>query len=198
MPAKISTEERLVTAALAALENTRWSALTLADLAGKARLAPAAVYAACPSKSALIGLILRRVDAAALERLAPPDAKSKARDRAFDVILSWFEAMAPLKAAMQSIHDDAAGDAGATLEALPNLVRTAQWMADASGLPGDGWRGIAVTRGLALLLGETLGIWLKDGDDLAKTMAHIDRRLRLAEEWFEAFQSRLREAKPGD
>jgi hypothetical protein len=42
-----------------------------------------------------------------------------------------------------------------------------------------------------VLLAETLGVWLKDGDDLAKTMAHVDRRLRMIEEWSETFRRRV-------
>ena len=50
-----------------------------------------------------------------------------------------------------------------------------------------------------VLLAETLGVWLKDGEDLAKTMAHVDRRLRMIEEWAGMLQRKdPGEAEPPD
>jgi hypothetical protein len=88
-----------------------------------------------------------------------------------------------MKPALQVIHDESLGDPGALFDALPATIRSAYWIADAAGLPTSGWQGFLVTRGVGVLLAETLGVWLKDGDDLAKTMAHVDRRLRTIEEW---------------
>jgi AcrR family transcriptional regulator len=183
MAAKTSPEEKLVTAALAEIEHAGWKSLSLTALGRKAKIAPAALYDLCPDKRALLSLIAKRIDLAALERAADPGDDAPPRDRAFDAILSCFESMTPLKPALQIIHDDSAGDPGAFLDALPATVRSAHWIADAAGLPTSGWQGFLVTRGMGVLLAETMGVWLSDGDDLAKTMAHVDRRLRIIEEW---------------
>ncbi len=183
MAAKTSPEEKLVTAALAAIERTGWKSLSLTALARSAKIAPAALYELCPDKRALLGLIAKRIDLAALDRATGLDDDDPPRDRAFDAILSCFESMTPLKPALQIIHDDSVGDPGAFLDALPATIRSANWIADAAGLPTSGWQGLLVTRGIGVLLADTLGVWLKDGEDLAKTMAHVDRRLRMIEEW---------------
>ena len=183
MAAKPSPEEKLVAAALAAIEQSGWKSLSLTALARKAKIAPAALYELCPDKGALLALIAKRIDLAALERATDLDDDAPPRDRAFDAILSCFESMADLKPALQVIHDDSIGDPGAFLDALPSTIRSANWIADAAGLPTSGWQGFLVTRGIGVLLAETLGVWLKDGEDLAKTMAHVDRRLRMIEEW---------------
>jgi AcrR family transcriptional regulator len=183
MAAKLSLEEKLVTAALAAIEQSGWKSLSLTALARKAKIPPATLYDLCPDKRALLALIAKRIDLAALDRAADPDDDTPPRDRAFDAILSCFESMTPLKPALQVIHDDSVGDPGALLDALPATIRSANWIADAAGLPTSGWHGFLVTRGIGVLLAETLGVWLKDGQDLAKTMAHVDRRLRMIEEW---------------
>jgi ubiquinone biosynthesis protein COQ9 len=201
MAAKTSPEEKLVTAALAAIENTGWKSLSLIALARKSKIAPAVVYDLCPDKRALLALIAKRIDLAALDRLPETDDDAAPRDRAFDAILSCFESMTPMKPALQVIHDDSAGDPGAFLDALPATIRSAHWIADAAGLPTTGWHGILVTRGIGILLAETLGVWLSDGEDLAKTMAHVDRRLRMIEEWATALQQagkREAEAPDGD
>lgn len=188
---KLSPEEKLIAAALTAIEKGGWKALSLVALGRKAKIDPATLYDLCPDKRALLALIAKRVDIGLIERAQEIDADIPPRDRAFDAILSCFEAMGPLKPAIQVIHDESAGDPGAFLDVLPATMRSAQWIADIAGLPTSGWQGFLTTRGIGILLAETLGIWLKDGDDLAKTMAHVDRRLRTIEEWADALQRRL-------
>lgn len=189
MATKLSPEDKLVTAALAAIEKGGWKALSLTALARKAKIPPATLYELCPDKRALLQLIGKRIDIAALERATDPDESIPPRDRAFDAIISCFESMTPLKPAIGVIHDDLKGDVGAILDVLPATVRSAFWIADSAGLPTTGWQGFLATRGIGVLLAETMGVWLEDGEDLAKTMAHVDRRLRLIEEWTERLQN---------
>ena len=195
MTTKLSPEDKLVTAALTAIEKSGWKTLSLTALARKTKLAPAVVYDLCPDKRALLALIAKRIDLGALDRAVEPDDDAPPRDRAFDAILSCFESMTPLKPALQVIHDESVGDPAALFDALPATIRSAHWIADAAGLPTSGWQGFLVTRGVGVLLAETLGVWLKDGEDLAKTMAHVDRRLRMIEEWANMFQRKDKEQK---
>lgn len=189
MATKLSPEEKLVTAALAAIEKGGWKALSLTALARKAKIPPATLYELCPDKRALLQLIAKRVDIAALDRAVEPDENIPPRDRAFDAIIGCFESMTPLKPAIAVIHADTKGDPGAIFDVLPATVRSAFWIADSAGLSTTGWQGFLITRGIGVLLAETLAIWLEDGEDLAKTMAHVDRRLRLIEEWTERLQN---------
>ena len=66
MAAKTSPEEKLVTAALAAIEQSGWKALSLTALARKAKIAPAVLYELCPDKRALLALIAVLISVAAL------------------------------------------------------------------------------------------------------------------------------------
>ncbi len=198
MSTKLSPEEKLVNAALAAIEKTGWKTLSLIALARKAKIPAATLYELCPDKRALLALIAKRIDIAALERANEPDQDIPPRDRAFDAIIGCFESMTPLKPAIRVIREDSAGDPAAILDVLPATARSAFWIADAAGLPTTGWRGLLVTRGIGILLAETMPVWLDDGDDLAKTMAHVDRRLRLIEEWSERLQHTSTEAEPAD
>ncbi len=185
---RLSPEDKLVTAALSTIEKSGWKTLSLTATARKAKISPATLYEICPDKRALLSLIAKRVDLAMIEKAQETDPDIPPRDRAFDAIIGCFEGMGPLRPAIQVIHDDSAGDPGAILDVLPATVRSANWIADMAGLPTSGWQGFLVTRGIGILLVESLGIWLKDGDDLAKTMAHVDRRLRMIEEWTESLQ----------
>jgi AcrR family transcriptional regulator len=189
MATKLSPEDKLVTAALTAIEKTGWKELSLASVARKAKIPAATLYEICPDKRALLQLIAKRVDVAMLDRAEEPDESIPPRDRAFDAIISCFESMTPLKPAIGVIHADTKGDPGAIFDVLPATVRSAFWIADTAGVPTTGWQGFLVTRGIGVLLAETMGLWLEDGEDLAKTMAHVDRRLRLIEEWTERLQN---------
>lgn len=197
MATKLSPEEKLVTAALAAIEKGGWKALSLTALARKTKIPPATLYELCPDKRTLLQLIAKRVDIAALDRAVEPDENIPPRDRAFDAIIGCFESMTPLKPAIAVIHADTKGDPGAIFDVLPATIRSAFWIADSAGLSTTGWQGFLITRGIGVLLAETLAIWLEDGEDLAKTMAHVDRRLRLIEEWTERLQH-MRAEEPAD
>ena len=189
MATKRTPEEKLVTAALVAIETAGWKKLSLTALARKAKIPVSTLYDLCPDKRALLQLIAKRIDIAALERAGEPDESIPPRDRAFDAIIGCFESMGPLKPAIAVIHADSKGDPAVIFDVLPATVRSAFWIADSAGLPTTGWQGFLVTRGVGVLLAESMGIWLEDGEDLAKTMAHVDRRLRLIEEWTERLQN---------
>ena len=190
MATKLSPEDKLVSTALAAIEKTGWKSLSLLTVARKAKISPAMLYELCPDKRALLALIAKRVDIGAMERASEPDETMPPRDRAFDAIISCFESMTALKPAIRVIREESKNDPAATLDVLPATFRSAHWIADAAGLPTTGWQGLLTARGIGILLAETLPVWLDDGEDLAKTMAHVDRRLRLIEEWAERLQRR--------
>ena len=198
MAEKLSPQEKLVAAALAMIETGGWRALSLAQLARQSHVPLETVYQLCPDKHALLKLIGASIDVAALKRMSDPGDKAPARDRAFDAIMTCFEAMAPYKPALKVIHAETRSDPGSWLEAAPVLVRSAQWIADSAQLPTAGLQGFASTRGIAALLAETIGIWLADGEDLSKTMAHVDRRLRLVESWVGTLTRTKDEKPPSD
>jgi len=53
-------------------------------------------------------------------------------------------------------------------------------------------------RGIALVWGAAFCVWLEDGDDQAKTMAELDRRLRGGEAFLERLQSFGRGGRAGE
>ena len=188
MAAKQSPQEKLVAAALSMIETGGWQNLSLAQLARDSGVAVETVFELCPDKTALLKLIGTSINAAAIKRMTEPGDNEPARDRAFDAILVVFEAMAPFKPALAVIQQETRLDPSTWFDAVPIFVRSAAWIADNAKLPTNGLQGLATTRAIAALLAETFGVWLADGEDLAKTMAHVDRRLRSAESWITTFQ----------
>jgi len=198
MTARKTPEQKLIAAATAEIVAHGWSGFSLTKAARKAAIPLATLYEICPGKAALLPLMGKDVDLAFLRQDHAVDAGMPARDRAFDAILYWFEHLEPIRPVLVAIRDAGKDDPALLIDLLPMAGRSANWIAEVARLPDTGWRGFAVTRGIALLMADTLPVWLDDERDLARTMAHLDRRLRMIEEWSESLEGLRRDASSND
>jgi AcrR family transcriptional regulator len=174
-------KDRMVDAALALAARQGWRRTGLAEIAAEAGLPLAEAYAACPSKLALLAALHRRIDRAALA--ASGETTEPQRDRLFDLLMRRFDALAPHRAALRAILRDSWGDPGA-LFAAPALIGSMQWMLEAAGAGSGGWTTRFRAHILAAIYISVFRAFLRDdSEDLAKTMAELDRRLRAAESW---------------
>ena len=109
-----------------------------------------------------------------------------------------FDALKPHRAALKAIARDLGGDPPTALCSAPAFLRSMAWMLEAAGLSSAGMRGRLRVRALAALYLCVLRVFVRDdSEDLAKTMAALDRRLRQAEPWLGlgAFRRGRREQK---
>lgn len=189
-----SPRDRLIDAALRLAAERPWDEVTLGAIAEEARLPLAVLYAEFGSRGAILAAFARRIDAAVLsEDDAEALADSPPRDRLFEVLMRRFEALQPHRAAVASILSDRLRRPGAGLAALPQLGRSMAWMLVAAGIPTDGWRGLLRIKGLSALWLATLRVWLQDdSEDMAKTMAALDRNLQRAESLLQRLPRRRR------
>jgi hypothetical protein len=174
---KATVETRLADAALKLLAKKRWSDLTLVEVAKAAKIPFAQLQPLAASKSALIGLILNRIGGEIASRYKPDKGSHSARDRLFDVAMTWFEVLAARKATIRSLYDGLKRDPLSLLAARGEIVAAAGWLlalAEADTGPAAGFRAI----GFALLIARAIPVWLDDGKDMTKTMARLDGDLR--------------------
>jgi hypothetical protein len=179
---KATVEARLADAALTALARTRWSDLTLAQVAKAAKIPLAQLQSLAASKPALIGLILNRIGGETASRYKP-DARSSARDRLFDVAMTWFEVLASRKQAIRSLYDGLKRDPLSLLAARGEIAAASGWLlslAETDTGPAVPFRAM----GYALAITRAIPVWLEDGKDLARTMARLDGDLRRGESMF--------------
>lgn len=172
---KPDSETRLADAALKLLAKTAWPELTLAAVAKSARVPLADLQPIASSKSALLGLILRRTGGQVAARYAREPGT--AHDRLFEAAMCWFDVLAPHKKAVRAIFDGLRRDPIALVAARAGIFEAANWLmtlAEADIGPALPLRAL----GLAAVLGSTIPVWLKDGPDMAKTMASLDTGLR--------------------
>jgi hypothetical protein len=171
-----SPEDRLANAALKLLAKTPWSDLTLSQAAKSAKIPLADLRPLAGGKAALIGLVLTRLGDDTARRYRP-DAESPARDRVFDVAMSWFDAANAHKDAMRALHDGLRRDPLSLLAARGDFAKAASWLltlAEADTGPAIPLRALALAGAMA----RSFSAWLDDGPDLAKTMARLDGDLR--------------------
>ncbi len=173
---------RVVMAALKLAASKGWRRVSLAEIAAEARLPLAQLHALYRGKPMILGACLRFFDQAALNG-PKPGVKDSKRDALFDVLMRRFDALKPHRQAVASMLQGSIGDPAALL-GFKRLLVSMGWMLEAAGVSSAGLPGQARRKILALVYISVLIAFLNDkSDDLAKTMATLDRRLTLAQAW---------------
>jgi AcrR family transcriptional regulator len=171
---------RLADAALRQLAKKAWSELSLAEIARSAKIPLAELQTLAPAKPALFGLVLRRFGAETAARYKPDRGAQTARDRLFDVAMTWFEILGSRKPAIRALYAGLRRDPLALLAQRGALIAAAEWLMTLA----EADHGPAVTlraAGFAAVLARTVPVWLDDDVDLTKTMAQLDGDLRRGE-----------------
>lgn len=163
--------DRAAAAALALAADRPWAEITLRDIAHKANLPLADLYAHAPGKAQVIDWLSRRFDLAALK--AGEEAGQDVHDRLFDAAMRRIEAIEPHRAALIAIH---AGEGPAPL--LVRMPATARAILEGAGVDASGARGALRIAAMTAVWGRILKVWRDDEGALNRTMAEIDRRLK--------------------
>ncbi|MBM3509562.1 MAG: TetR family transcriptional regulator [Alphaproteobacteria bacterium] len=172
---------RIVDAALELVPVHGWSGLTLARVARATGHSLAELYNFFPTKTALLGAFLDRIDRAMVAG-AGADEDESPRDRLFAVMMARFDALKPHKDAVRRIVQDLVRDPAAAVSTGCRLRRSLALMLEAAAIPSGGLFGALRLEGLGLIHLSVLRVWLgDDSDDAAKTMAALDRALGRAE-----------------
>lgn len=179
-------QARIIDAALRLSEERGWTAITLDDIATAAKLDIDEVYRLTPTKSAVLNAYVRRTDLAVLEVQSSADdeeAEASTHDRLFDVLMRRFEVLLPDRAALGVLCRDLPRDPVSLAAVLPQAHCSFGRMLEAAGVSTKGLRGLARIHAIAAVWMATQRTWFSDeGEDMARTMAVLDRNLRRMEE----------------
>lgn len=182
MAKKPDNLKRIIDAAMALAAEKGWRDTTLGEIAARAEVSLADLYKEVPGKGTILAALSRQVDAAVLAGGAA-DMDERPRDRLFDVLMRRFDALSPYKDGLRVIWTETRRDPSAALGVFPHLRRSMGWMLEAAGVRATGLADMLQVRGLVGVWLSVLDTWFKDdSEDLAKTMAALDSRLRQAEE----------------
>ncbi len=156
-----------------------WRDLSLAEIAAAAKLPLSTLYPLFPSKQAIIEGFADQVDAAVMADEDREGSEAPAHDRLFEVLMHRFEAMQPKREAIGAILQDQVRDPLMICCGLGRLGRSMAATLEAAGFSTSGLRGLLRVKGLSAVYLSTLRVWLRDeSDDMAKTMAFLDKQLR--------------------
>ena len=171
--------DRAAAAALVLAAERPWAEVTLRDIAAKAQVPLADLYAHAPGKAPVVDWLWRRFDLAALK--GGEEAGADPHDRLFDAMMRRIEAMEPHRAALCAIR---AGEGSAPL--LARLPATARALLEGAGIDASGVRGGLRVAALTAVWARVLKVWSADEGALNRTMAEIDRRLKQMRKGLEA------------
>ncbi|MGF1629951.1 MAG: TetR family transcriptional regulator [Kiloniellaceae bacterium] len=186
------TPQHIIDAAFALVLERGWRDLSLAEIAAAAGLPLSRVYPLFPSKQAILDGFSDRVDA---EMMAEDveDLDTPARDRLFDMLMRRFDALQPYREALGIILQDQLRDPLAVCGGLGRLAKSMAVTLEAAGFATTGCRGVLRLKGLSAIYLSAIRVWLRDdSDDMARTMAHLDKQLSRVD----SLIGRLKNARP--
>jgi AcrR family transcriptional regulator len=161
------TLEKATDAALALAAERPWRDVSLREIAERAGVDFAELYAHAPAKPLLVLRLSQKLDRAALATAATQS--DDPHDRLFDAAMARVEAMEAHREALRSM---ARGEGPVAIAV--HLPLTARAILEAAGVTATPPRLAAMT----LLWGRVVQVWRDDEGALNRTMAEIDKRLK--------------------
>jgi AcrR family transcriptional regulator len=150
-----------------------WREITLRDIAAEAGVSFAELYAKAPGKGALLDRLFHRFDGAAL---ASDDASTDVLDRLFEATMARLEAMEPHRFALTAIARD---EGPFSPRWGPRFATTARALLETAGIDTSGRRGALRIAAMTGTWVRIVQVWRDDEGALNRTMAEIDKRLKL-------------------
>ena len=190
--------DRAITAAVTLAAERGWLRVSLGDIAAAAKLSLPQLQAEFSSKAAVLAGFLARVDGAMLATLPARERGDSARDRLFSVIMHRLDVLRPHRRAVVAFATAVVVEPGTACALAVAQRRSLAWMLEAAGISSAGVRGAVRMHGLRLVMAGAMWVWSHDeSPDLARTMAHVDRQLRRAEQLKELLEP-LRRPRYGE
>jgi len=192
-----TTPDPAIAACLALVADRGWFGFALRDVAVASGQDLAGLYRRYSSRTALLRAWLGTVDRALLEGAASERDES-VRDRLFDIMMRRFDLLAPWRAAIRRLSQDLRRDPLSALALASSIERAMGVVLECAGLASDGTLGRLRRRALMLIEARVLPVFCDDAsDDLAATMAALDRHLKIAERRLDVLQRLCRRSERG-
>ncbi len=173
------TPTTIIESALTLAASRGWARVGLGDIAEAAGVSLAEMRAHFPSKHAIVAAYAADIDRAVLAARDPEMEGRPAHERLFDVFMKRFDLLNAHKEGVGAILRSCPADPEAVLCGPLTLRRSMRWMLEAAGLSSAGLGGRLRVKALCALYLSMLPVWLRDdSEDMARTMAVLDRRLK--------------------
>jgi AcrR family transcriptional regulator len=178
-------------ALLALIEERGWLDLSLADIAEKAGLSLTEAHRIYPSKAAMLVGLAKAADERVLAGLEGNPLEGSAKDRLFDLLMRRFDVLKADRAAYRRLIRQLPATPAEFAALLCRLRRSLSLMLEAAGVSASGFRGEIRLQGMWAIYTAAMRAFVNDeSDDLAKTMAEVDKRLGQAERFSDMLSRR--------
>lgn len=175
---------RIVDAAVALAEARGWGAVRLRQVAERLDMPLSELRRHFRDKDAVADAWLARADTAMLAAAPRGFAALAARQRLYQVICRWLDALAPHRRVTAEMLAEKLypGHPHHNLALLFWLSRTVQWIREAARLDAGGLQKRVEEIGITALFVATLGVWVRDDSPGAeRTRRFLANRLAAAE-----------------
>ena len=171
--------QAIIESALTLAASRGWARVGLGDIAEAAGVSLAELRAEFSSKAAIVAAYFANIDREVLAARDLEMAGRPATERLFDVLMKRFDLLNAHREGAVAIVRSTPPDLEAMLCASLALRRSMRWMLEAADLSSAGLRGQLRVKALCALYLSMLRVWLHDdSEDMARTMAVLDRRLK--------------------
>ena len=181
-PKKTDPRRAAVEALMRLAADQPYASISLTEIAREAEVSLADLRDYFPSKGAMLAGLMRIVDREVLESSTADMVDETAHDRVLDMMMRRFDALAPYREGMRSVHRSVRTDPGLALALNQAAVNSWRYMLEAAGIDTQGSLGAIRTQGAVLVFSRVFPVWLDDEADLSRTMAALDRELKRGEQ----------------
>lgn len=179
---KSDPRARVVDALMALAARQPWDMISLSAIAEEAEISLADLRDLFPSKGAILGGFVRRIDRIVLDGTGEDMQDQPARERVLDIMMRRFDALLPYRDALRSISRAFERDPLGMLALNQQGLNSWRYMLEAAGIEVDGPMGALKIQGAILVFARAFRIFLDESDPaLTRTMAALDRELKRGE-----------------
>ncbi|MBN8534145.1 MAG: TetR/AcrR family transcriptional regulator [Rhizobiales bacterium] len=159
-----------------------WDMISLSGIAEKAGLSLGEMRDLFPSKGAILGSFVRRIDRIVLDGTQKDMSDEAPRERVLDVMMRRFDALMPYRAALRSITLGMERDPLGLLALNQQGLNSWRYMLEAAGIETNGPLGAMKVQGAIVVFARAFKTFLDEEDPaLTKTMAALDKELARGE-----------------
>lgn len=173
-----SPKDAIIEALLELAGERHWEDIPLADVATRANVSLSTFREFFPSKGAVLGAFMRKIDKIVLDSASSIDPDLPPKERLFEVLMRRLEALKPYRAGLESIGEWSRRDLLGATALNKEAMNSMRFMLEAAGIDSEGAMGVLKLQGLALAWRHVLTTWFKDDSpDLMETKAALEREL---------------------
>lgn len=174
--------DKVLDAALAEAAAVGWDNMTFEGIAARAGMSLGQVVLDAPTKAHLMSRYADHVDRSALAAVENIDQSQSARDRLFDLLMRRFDAMQKDRDGVLAMGKALRRDPATAAKLACRLTRSLNATLNAAGAAEPGIASVAQVVGLQAVYLSAMRTWVDDDtEDMAKTMAALDKALGHAE-----------------